>query len=127
MKNLIKNGETICMFSNTDNKRYEISFDKRVKLTTIYLNKFKVKLNIYLSSYVMLTPHIWLKGFNHTIFIDFLNHDYLKGSTLNIKIKSINNNSLQFSTGYNLKKISPEGYRLISFKVFVIWYFLSEF
>ena len=127
MKNKIKNGETIYMFSYTGNKCFEISFKKRVKLTSFYLNKFKVKLNIYLSSYVMLTPHIWLKGFNHTIFIDLLDHDYLKGSTLNIKIKSNNNNSLQFNNGYNLKKNSPEGYQLISFKVFDIWYFLYEF
>ena len=73
----------------------------------------------------MLTPHIWLKGFNHTIFIDFVEHDYFKSSTLNIQFKSIKNNSLQFSNGYNLKKISPEGYQLISFKVF--YYLFYEF
>ena len=62
---------------------------------------------------MILTPHIWLKGFNQTILIDILDDDC---ANLSINIKINKHDDLNFI--YEINEADPSNnFHLISFKV----------
>ena len=62
---------------------------------------------------MILTPHIWLKGFNQTVLIDILDDEC---AYLNINIKIVNHNELKFIYVINNVDVIDK-FHLVSFKV----------